>query len=164
VRKIGIAIGLVSALSFPALGDDQGLEGTYKLVSSSRQILETGKIVDTFGKHPAGYMNYGRDGRMLVLIVADKDDRPAPVSAGAMTDEQRANLFRTMVAYGGTYKYDGHTIEHHLDISWNQAWTGTTQVRDIQKEGDKLIYKTRPAPFFDDGKMSVVTLVWQKVQ
>jgi Lipocalin-like domain len=164
MSKMVLAIGLVSALCFPAFAEDQRLEGTYKLVSSTRQILETGQIVDTYGKQPTGYINYGRDGRMLVLIVADKNNRPAPESVGAITDEQRANLFRTMTAYGGTYKYDGHTIEHHLDISWNQVWTGTTLIRDVEKEGDKLIYTTKPAPFSGDGKMSVITLIWQKVE
>jgi len=163
MKGIGFAIGLLSAVSVRAFAADQVLEGTYKLVSSTQKTLETGEIVDTYGKQPTGYITYGRDGRMLVLIVADKNNRPAPNSVGAITDEQRADLFRTMLAYGGTYKYDGHTIEHHIDVSWNQAWTGTTQVRDVQSEGDKLTYVTRPAPFSGDGKMSVTTLIWQKV-
>ena len=161
--KMALVIGFVSALCLPAHAEDQVLEGTYKLISSTRKILETGQVVDTYGKQPTGYINYGRDGRVLVLVVWDKNDRPAPDNIAGMTDEQRANLFRTMLAYGGTYKSDGHTIEHHIDISWNQAWTGTTQIRDVRKEGDKLIYTTRPAPFSADGKMSVVTVIWQKV-
>jgi hypothetical protein len=95
--------------------------------------------------------------RMLVLVVSDKNERPAPESGVAPTDEQSASLFRTMVSYGGTYDFDGHTVKHHIDFSWNQAWTGTTQIRDVQKDGDKLIYTTRPAPSLVDGKMSVVT-------
>jgi hypothetical protein len=55
-------------------------------------------------------------------------------------------------------------MEHHIDISWNEIWTGTTQIRDVKKEGDRLIYTTRPAPFVSDGKMSVVTTVWEKVK
>jgi hypothetical protein len=70
--------------------------------------------------------------------------------------------FRTMQAYGGTYEFDGRTVKHHIDMSWNQTWTGTTQIRDLHKDGDKLIYTTRPYPFPADGKMSVVTVVWQK--
>jgi long-subunit fatty acid transport protein len=99
---------------------------------------------------------------MLVLIVSDENDRPA-VGGAPPTAEQSASLFRTMVSYGGTYEFDGHTVKHHIDISWNQAWTGSTQIRDVQREGDKLIYVTRPAPSPTDGKISVVTLVWQKV-
>jgi hypothetical protein len=69
-----------------------------------------------------------------------------------------------MVAYGGTYKFDGNKVEHHIDISWNEVWTGTTVIRDLKKEGDKLVYTGRAAPFSGDGKMSLVTLVWEKVQ
>ena len=69
-----------------------------------------------------------------------------------------------MLAYGGTYKFDGNKVEHHIDISWNEVWTGTTVIRDLKKEGDKLVYTSRAAPFSSDGKMSVVTLVWEKVK
>ncbi len=139
------------------------LVGSYKLVASTRKVLDTGEVSDTFGKQPSGYIVYTPNGRMLVLVVSDKNDRPAPESGVGPTDEQSASLFRTMVSYGGTYDFDGHTVKHHIDISWNQAWTGTTQIRDVQKDGDKLIYTTRPAPWPVDGKMSVVTVVWQKV-
>jgi hypothetical protein len=138
------------------------LVGSYKLVSSTRKVLDTGEISDTFGKQPSGHIIYTPNGRMLVLIVFD-NDRPAPDSGVVPTDDQAAKLFRTMQAYGGTYEFDGRTVKHHVDMSWNQTWTGTTQIRDVQKEGDKLIYTTRPFPSPADGKMSVVTLVWQKV-
>jgi Lipocalin-like domain len=101
-----------------------------------------------------------RDGRFLGLITLD--GRAKPESVVAMTDQQRADLFRSMLAYGGTYTFDGSKVEHHIDISRNEVWTGTTVIRDIRKEGDKLIYTTRPAPFSSDGKMSVVTAVFEK--
>jgi hypothetical protein len=163
MKKAVLLVALASLLSFPAVAEDLALEGTYKLISSTRKILETGEVVDSWGRQPSGYITYGRDGRMLVLIVSDPDERPAPANVAAITDEQRANLFRTMLAYGGTFKFDGHSVEHHIDISWNQAWTGTTQIRDVQRDGDKLIYTSRPAPFSGDGKMSVTTVIWQKV-
>ena len=120
--------------------------------------------MDTYGKHPTGYISYGRDGRMFALIVWDKDGRPSPKTVEDVTDEQCVGLFRTMLAYGGTYTLDGHAVSHHIDISSNQAWTGTTQIRDIRQDGDKLIYTTRPGPFSADGKVSVVTLMWEKVR
>jgi len=162
MSKTALVAALASIVSFPAFAGDQMLDGTYKLVSSTRKLLETGQVVDTFGKHPSGYINYGKDGRFLVLIVWDKNDRPNPENVKLITDQQRADLFRTMVSYGGTYTFDGHTVEHHVDISWNQVWTGTTVIRDVQWEGDKLIYTTRPADFTGDGKLSVSTLVWQR--
>ena len=47
-----------------------------------------------------------------------------------------------MTAYGGTYKFDGSTIEHHIDISWNEVWTGTTQVKSVKRDADRLVYTT----------------------
>ena len=155
---------LATAFSIDALAEEHySLAGSYKLVSITRKILDTGEVVDAYGKQPSGYIIYTPDGRMLVLVVSDKNDRPAPESVAAITDEQGAKFLRTMVSYGGTYEFDGHAVKHHIDISWNQAWTGTTQIRDVEKEGDKLIYNTRPAPAPSDGKMSVITVVWQKI-
>ena len=54
---------------------------------------------------------------MLVLIV--RGNRPKPESLAKMTDQQRADLFRSMTSYGGTYKFDGKSIEHHIDISYS---------------------------------------------
>jgi hypothetical protein len=148
------------ALSPAAAGED--LSGTYKLISSKRQIVETGEVLDTWGANPQGFISYGKDGRMLALIVTD--DRPKPESVEKITDQDRAKLFRTMTAYGGTYEFDGNTVQHHIDISWNEVWTGTTVVRELKREGDKLVYSSPAAPFSSDGRMSVVTLVWEKVQ
>jgi Lipocalin-like domain len=138
------------------------LAGTYSLIRSTRKIVDTGEVLDTWGKNPKGFITYGKDGRMLVLIVSD--NRPKPESLAKMTDQQQAALFRTMSAYGGTYKFDGERVEHHIDISWNEIWTGTTVVRAVKKEGDKLVYTQPAAPFGSDGRMSLVTLVWEKVE
>jgi len=166
--KKTILWGALAAMAFtmftvmPVAAADEELAGTYKLISSTRKVLDTGEVLDTYGKHPTGYIMYGKDGRLLAFIV--RDDRPKPVSIEKATPEQQAALFRSMLAYGGTYKFDGKSIEHRIDISWNELWTGTTQIRDIRKEGDRLIYTTRPAPFSSDGRMSIVTLVWEKIK
>jgi hypothetical protein len=159
LTKFTSAVGL--AQTDQSTASSASLVGSYKLVASTVKILDSGEVSDTYGKHPSGYLNYSSDGRMLLVIFSDKNDRPAPEIAPS--DEQAAKLFRTMAAYGGTYDFDGRTVKHHIDMSWNQTWTGTTQIRDVRKDGDKLVYTTRPAPSPFDGKMSVVTLVWQKV-
>jgi Lipocalin-like domain len=161
MRKLMLVVA-VAALPFSALAAAADeLAGTYKLISSTRKLLDTGEVLDTWGKSPKGFITYGNDGRMLVLIVSD--NRPKPESVEKMTDQQRADLFRSMTAYGGTYKFDGKKVEHHVDISWNESWTGTTVIREIKKDGDKLVY-TNTGPFSGDGKMSTQTLVWEKVK
>jgi len=115
------------------LGGDEELYGTWHLVSYTRTVVATGETTDIFGKAARGFINYGRDGRMMVLLV--KDERPKPADLSKITDQERADLFKTMVAYGGTYTFDGTTITHHVDISWNQIWTGTDQLRNIKLDG-----------------------------
>src|SRR5262245_6575431 len=127
-----------------------------------RHELDTGKCLKTCGKNPNGFIIYGKDGRMLVLIV--RRDRPKPESVDKITDQQRADLHRSMTAYGGTYKFDGKRVEHNIDISWNEVFTGTTLVREITKDGDRLMYTSPPARLSGDGRMSQNTLVWEKVK
>jgi lipocalin-like protein len=64
MRKIMLAFA-VSALPLCAALADEELPGTYKLISGTRTIVETGEIKDAYGKQPKGYIIYGRDGRML---------------------------------------------------------------------------------------------------
>jgi len=82
---------------------------------------------------------------MIVLVV--RNPRPKPESIEKTTDQERADLFRTMTAYAGTYRFDGEKIEHHIDLSWNEVWTGTTQVRSVKREGERLVYTTPPFHF-----------------
>jgi hypothetical protein len=159
MRKTMLAITL-TALSLPASAVDEEFYGTYALISSTRTILTTGQV-DAFTQE-RGFITYGKDGRMLVLIV--RGERPKAESLEKMTDQQRADSFRSMTAYGGTYTFDGKRMEHHIDISWNEVLTGSTLFRDVKKEGNRLIYTTHPAPNASNGKMSVTTLVWEKVK
>jgi hypothetical protein len=161
MRKLVLAVAMAGA-SFPlqVFSADDDLAGTYKLVVEQRLIVDTGQIVPV--SNPDGYITYTSDGRMLVLIV--RNPRPKPESIEQTTDQQRADLFRTMTAYGGTYKFDGSTIEHNIDISWNGVWTGTKQIRYVKRDGERLVYTTPPFRFHTDGKLSINTLIWEKVK
>ena len=160
-RVISVVL-FILIFSVGPIAAQEVLEGTWKLVSSTRTNTTTGATTDSFGPNPLGYIMYGKDGRMMVLIT--RSDRPKPDSTDKMTDEQRSRLFSSVLAYSGTYKFDGETIEHHIDGSWNQVWTGTTQIRNVKKDGDRLIYTTQPGPSPIDGSMGFATLVWEKVK
>jgi hypothetical protein len=135
------------ALSSHAVAEEVVLSGTYKLVTATNS---------------RGYISYDVDGRMMVLIV--RNPRPKPEGAEKITDQQRIDLFRTITAYAGTYKFDGSTIEHSIEISMNEVWSGTKQVRTIKQDGERLVYTTPPFPFHTDGKTSINTLAWEKVK
>ena len=74
---------------------------------------------------------------MRALSVHEKRSPPK-------TDDNRINLHKNMVAYSGRYTVEGNKVVHHIDISWNQSWTGTDQVRFFKLEGNTLTIKTAP--------------------
>ena len=118
MRKMVLAPA-ITALPFLVNAAEDEFYGTYTLISTSRTRLDTGQV-ETFARE-RGFITYGKDGRMMVIIV--RGDRQKAESIEKMTDQQRAELHRLMTAYGGTYKFDGKTMEHHIDISWNELWT-----------------------------------------
>lgn len=135
-KVLSLFVGLVLVLfvSVSALAADEQLYGTWRLVSFQRTIADTGEKKDLFGKSPQGLIIYGRDGRMLVLMVSDQ--RPKPPDLAKVTDQERIDLFKTMLAYGGTYnrreddKTSGRSIlERKLDR--HRAGSGS-QVRGGQ--------------------------------
>jgi hypothetical protein len=161
MRKVLFVLALVM-LSTPALSGEEELYGVWKLASMQRRIVDTGQTLDAFGPNPRGFLMYGDGGRMMVLIAMS--NRPKPDSIEKMTDQQRGDLLRSMVAYTGTYKFDGRTVEHHIDIAWNEVWNGTLLKLDAVKNGDRLTYTSAPIPFATDGKMSVTTLIWERLK
>ena len=69
-----------------------------------------------------------------------------------------------MIAYSGAYSLEGNKITHKIEVSWNQAWTGTNQQRFVEVKDDQLIIKTPPIISPISGKESVSTLVWERVK
>jgi hypothetical protein len=135
------------------------LIGTWRLVSNTLEEIPSGNKTDLFGPNPIGYIMYGADGRMMILQVRSQRLRPA---GDAVTSAETDALFRSLISYGGTYTVSGDVITHHVDISWNQSWTGTEQVRHFKFDGNRVELATDPSPDPIHGKMSVRRLVWEK--
>jgi hypothetical protein len=160
-RALIAVLALLSAAGSRAAGNED-LYGTWRLLSFTQRYVATGEKIDVFGKTPRGFLSYSRDGRMSAILV--KDGRPKPADMAKLTAEERAELLNTMYAYAGTFSSDGKTVTHHVDISWNENWTGTDQVRNIRLEGGKLYISTNPQPNGIDGRIIVGELVWEKVK
>src|SRR5690242_19192347 len=80
------------------------------------------------------------------------------------TDEHRVKLHQTMFAYAGTYTLEGDKVTHHVDVSWNENWTGTDVVRFYKLEGNTLTITTAPAKSGLDGREGRTVAVWEKVK
>jgi hypothetical protein len=143
-----------------ALGGENPLLGTWKLKSFAREVAATGERYNERGEHPNGYLGYAADGRMYAIITWDNRANPHDV---VPTDEERIKLYGTMISYAGTYTMDAEKVIHHVDISWNQAWTGTDQVRFYRQEGNILTITSAPNRNPVDGREGRSILVWEKL-
>ena len=157
MRMVAFVAALLPAAALAA----DTLVGTWKLQSLVREVLPSGERSNQFGEHPDGYLTYAADGRMHAILIMD--DRIVPRDA-VPTDAERSKLHATMVAYAGTYSVEKEKVIHHIDISWNQTWTGTDQVRFYKLEGDRLTITTATARSSIDGKEGRSILVWKRVR
>jgi len=157
-----LASVLLLAIPLAAPAAESDLYGTWKMVSLSRKITDTGEIVQPRGKAPIGYISFGQDGRMMGMILSEK--RPKPESLAKVTDQQRIDLFKTMNAYGGTYKLDGNKLKYRYDITHNELIPERVEVREIKIEGRKLTLVGDPGLGITDIRRGVTTTVWEKVQ
>ena len=138
--------------------DENPLLGTWKLRS---HVVTTpaGERLTPYGEKPKGYLTYSADGRMQVIGAAD--GRTAPAS-GSPSENERVVLYDTMFAYAGTYSLDRTKVIHHVDVSWNEVWSGTEQIRLFDVDGNILTLRTHiPDPV--TGMEADYAVVWERV-
>jgi hypothetical protein len=140
------------------LANGNPLVGTWKLKS---YVVTTGSGDRSmpYGEHPIGYLSYSADGRMQVIGTAS--GRLVPHDSAVTAEEQLA-LHQTMFAYAGSYSVDAAKVTHHVDISWNEVWNGTHQVRLYEVNGNTLTISSR---LIDpvSGTEAQYVLLWEKV-
>jgi hypothetical protein len=140
-------------------GRTDKIVGTWKLVAATTENIATGQKT-TIHKR-TGFLNYSPDGRVFAILI--DSDRRKPAGDIATATEAEA-LFRSLVAYSGTYSVEGNHVIHHIDISWNQAWTGTDQTREYKFDGERLTLVDGPSPNPRTGEKSVRTFVWETLK
>ena len=153
---MGFFFALILSLGMSTIAFGQELIGTYKLVSFTSNFSD-GTTVDAFGKLPSGYTIITPK-RFMSLLVSDTR------KAGSTTDDRLA-LYNSLLAYSGPYTVEGTKLITAVDISWNQAWTGTKQARTFTVEGNRLSLVTDMAPSaLSPGKSVSARLVWEKIE
>jgi len=155
------ASALLLSIPLSTAAAEKDLHGTWKLVSQSQKVLDTGEVRAGRGSAPKGYVTFGSDGRLMGMIMNDK--RPKPESVAKMTDQQRLELFNTMNAFAGTYKLEGNKLTYRFELTHNEV-PARASTREIKIDGRKLTMVNEPGPATMDGKMVQTTTVWEKVQ
>lgn len=163
--KVGVGAAVLGALLLfwvpkAGLSQDSSVIGTWKLKTFVREVSGTNERYNQLGDNPNGYIGYSRDGRMYAILVAG--DRAKP-QIGVQTDVERLALYKTMIAYGGTYTVDNEKVVHHVDISWNGAYTGTQQ-EVLQTRWRHADAQDSPQKSPVDGREGVGILVFERVK
>jgi Lipocalin-like domain len=94
-------------------------------------------------------------------VIAAASGRTVPAGP-TPTDHELVELHRTMFAYAGTYTLEVGKVIHHVDMSWNELWTGTDQIRPFAVEGNTLTLATRLTDQAS-GTEGDYVVVWEKV-
>jgi hypothetical protein len=157
----GLGLALIVLLSPAAAANDTSIVGTWKFQSFFREVITTGERQNEFGEKPSGYISYQPDGRMFAMLVGDNRIKPAGVIP---TDEEKLKLFGTLIAHSGTYIIDGDKITHRIDVSWNQKWTGTDEVRFYKVEDKTLTITTAINKNPGDGREGRGVAVFTRAQ
>jgi Lipocalin-like domain len=135
--------------------------GSWVLLSMETQDPQTNQKSNLLGVHPGGYLSYGSDCRMYVILVKESRAHPAELLA---TDPESVGLYRGMISYAGTYEVDGSKIIHHIQVSWNQAWTGTTQTQQFNVDGSTLFLRTGLSKNPLTEKESSTVFMWTRIE
>ena len=141
----------------PGFANDRApIVGNWRLVSFEREFQSGGEREYPMGKAPTGYILFLPEGRMAVVITAEGRKAPA-------TDQDRAGLFSSMVAYTGAYRVDGDKWITAVDVSSNPAWVGTEQTRSFRVTGDRLqemtAWASRP-----DSRMARAVITYERAK
>ncbi|MEZ5417499.1 MAG: lipocalin-like domain-containing protein [Vicinamibacterales bacterium] len=148
--------GCVLFVSLASVAAAQSVVGTYKLTSFTTTFTD-GAVAESFGAQPSGYVIITPT-RFMTIFVGESR------SAGT-ADSAKVALYNSLISYTGLYHVEGTKLVTEVDVSWNQAWTGTAVRRTFTIEGRRLTLVTDPAPAaLDPSRTASSRLVWERVE
>src|SRR5580658_217170 len=123
IRRFGLIAALIVTGAYcTASRAADSVVGSWRLVSWVEMETESKSVHSVFGDNPTGVITYTPDGHMSLFIV---DTKRKPPSGSKANDAEAVELYLTMIAYSGSYSIEGNKVTHKIEVSWNQAWTGT---------------------------------------
>ena len=139
--------------------DSASLVGTWAL-ESWEAVDSNGAVDRPFGETPVGYIMYSPDGHMAVGFMPPgrKPFEAADILGG--TPDEKCAAIETYISYCGRYEVKGDRVYHHIKASLFPNWTGVTQERIVQLDGDTLRIST--LPLLIKGKVQTSHLVWKR--
>jgi len=135
--------------------------GVWKLKSLSFEETASGNVLLPFGEAPKGLIVFTKGGHMMALGV---EAGRKPPSSSELTESERAALFSSMFAYSGVYRIEEAAAVTEVEISWNETWTGTKQIRFAEIADNKLHLKSAPFLSPQTGREVIGMATWERVE
>lgn len=132
-------------LAIPAIAES--LEGRWKLISAE-DVRASGEVArKPWGDHPVGSIIVQRgasDAACYVQIMSS--DTPAFTGTQPVTDQMKAKLLSSYIAYSGpcTYSETEGTLSLKVEAAWQPNYVGTDQHRIFHFDKGRLIFGTLP--------------------
>ncbi len=142
------------------------LVGTWRLVDWTFQV-DGDKTYRPYNGDATGLLTYTDDGRMCASLMKRARVPTTAKTINAATARERARLASTFQSYAGSYRIDGDTVIHDVEVSLFPNWVGGEQLRHItwQPDGDggrNLLLSTPPEPT-EAGRTAVNRLLWRRI-
>src|SRR5258706_5105944 len=131
ISLISVAFAMVAALSEPVEAGDNPLFGTWRVTSFKLKVVGEPGERDIFGSNPKGYIILTPEPRIMAFLVPD-GRRPPTNQAEA------AAMLQSMIAYTGRVTLEPDKFTTDVEVSWNQVYVGSPQVRFYTVNGDTL--------------------------
>jgi len=136
--------------------DSAAIAGVWILRSFHIEEAGTGRRTLPFGPDPSGALIMHPGGRMIAVLTPKAAAQPA-------TEAERAEAYRTMVAYSGRYRLEPpDRFVTTVDVAWFPGWVGTDQARTYTLAGDRLDIVSAPVRLAGSDVPAVGVLSWAR--
>jgi hypothetical protein len=122
------------------------LDGIWRLVESRAWDEQGNALSAPYGAVPMGQLSF-TNGRMLAALC----NGDAETGAGQ----------RTYSSYGGSYTFDGSTLETLVDVASDASRIGSRQRREVIPMGEQMLL--RPPTRGYGGQVERRELLWERV-
>lgn len=120
-----------------------GVLGTWHLLSVEHTTA-AGEVGHPWGERPIGHMIFTPDGYMSVILLREGRRAFADGDVLSATAEERAEAFMSGSAFVGRYHLEGGKVRFDLEACTFPNWVGTSQLRDVEIDGDGHLVLTTP--------------------
>jgi Lipocalin-like domain len=144
---------LLAAVCLAAPAIAETLEGRWKLISAE-DVRASGEVArKPWGDHPVGSIvvqkgpqAQGEAGDAACYVQIMSSDTPAFTGTQPVTDQMKAKLLSSYIAYSGpcTYSETEGTLSLKVEAAWQPNYVGTDQRRIFHFDKGRLIFGTLP--------------------